>query len=88
MTFEYGSGGEGGIRTNDRVAPITVFELAGTVRQRPSGATSYCGNGSEVLARAGWCCVISGRSARAVHTSDAVRHHLRGTRGRPVRHAR
>jgi hypothetical protein len=26
------------------------------------------------MARAGWCRVVSGRSARAVHTSDAVKH--------------
>jgi len=50
----------------------TVFELAGAVRQYPNGATLYGGNGSEVMARAGWCRMISARRARAVHTSAAA----------------
>jgi hypothetical protein len=34
-----------------------------------------------VTARAGWCRVISARSARVVHTSNAVRDRLRGSSG-------
>ena len=67
--FKYEFGGEGGIRTHDTLAGITVFELAGAVRQYPNVAALYCGNASEVMARAGWRRVVSARSARAVHTS-------------------
>ena len=39
------------------------------------------------MARAGWCRVVSARSARAVHTSNAVRDRLRGASTGPVKHA-
>ena len=84
-SFKYEFGGEGGIRTHDRVAPITVFELARAVRQYPNGASSYCRNPSWVMPRAGGCRIISARSARAVHTSNAARDRLRGASVGPVK---
>src|SRR5260370_17873070 len=56
-------GGEGGIRTHDRLAPITVFELGGAVREGPSGAVP-----SASAVRSWW--LVSGRAGRcwsAVH---------------------